>query len=574
MIKSESMKLKNIFLGLACVGVLSACSDNMDYHEYTVYGKDYVFTDFTRTGAFVTNIYSYLDYDIPGLNSLCSACDESEMAITYSSVLDYTNGAWSALNPKSQWGYYSAIRAANYYLAECPDLDFYDQRYDKDYKEQMARFNRYQYEVRLLRAYYYFLLVRAYGDVPFTTKVLTDKEANSLSRTSASEIFKFIVDECDAVASELPITYYGLDGDAAGGTDNPETGRVNRGTALALKARALLYQASPLFNKDNSSELWKEAAEASKEVLDYCAQNNIKLGKYSDLWGADNYKASEMIFVRRVGDMNSPEYYNFPISMENAQAGNCPTQTLVDAYEMKTTGKAWNESESGYDANKPYTNRDPRLGMTVAVNGEKWPSTNPNTLETYVGGRDGLPVPYATPTGYYLKKYLDTTIDISASNSSGGKRHSWITFRLGEFYLNYAEAVFRYFGSADATNNEFTLSARGAVNTIRSRSDVKMPGFSEGMSTADFWAKYKRERMVELAFEGHRFWDVRRWKEGDVFKSITQMRITKNEDATLTYSRVVKSLTWDDKMYFYPIPDSEIRKNSNLMQNEGWSINK
>ena len=248
MINDENMKIRYIFLSLACTLLLGACSDEMNYREYTVYGKDYVFTDFTRTGAFVTNIYSYLDEDLPDLNSMSSACDESEMAVTYSSVLDYTNGAWSALNPKSLWGYYTAIRAANYYLAECPNLNFYDQRYDKDYKEQMARFNRYQYEVRLLRAYYYFLLVRAYGDVPFTTTVLTEDDANSLPRTSASEIFNFIVTECDAVSKELPITYYGLE-DAAGGTDNPETGRVNRGTALALKARTLLYQASPLLIK-------------------------------------------------------------------------------------------------------------------------------------------------------------------------------------------------------------------------------------------------------------------------------------------------------------------------------------
>ena len=124
------MKLKYIFLGLTCMTVLSACTEQMDYHEYTVYDKGYVFSDFTRTGAFVTNVYSSLDSDLPGFASMSSATDESEMAITYSNILDYTNGNWNALNPKSQWGYYSAIRAANYYLAECPNLDFYDQRYD------------------------------------------------------------------------------------------------------------------------------------------------------------------------------------------------------------------------------------------------------------------------------------------------------------------------------------------------------------------------------------------------------------------------------------------------------------
>ena len=99
------MKLKNICLGIACIAVVSACSDKMDYHEYTSYDKDYVFSDFSRTAGFVNNIYSYLDSDLPSYQSLASACDEAEMAVTYSSVLDYTNGAWSALNPKSLWGY-------------------------------------------------------------------------------------------------------------------------------------------------------------------------------------------------------------------------------------------------------------------------------------------------------------------------------------------------------------------------------------------------------------------------------------------------------------------------------------
>lgn len=545
------MKLKNICLGIACIAVVSACSDKMDYHEYTSYDKGYVFSDFSRTAGFVNNIYSYLDTDLPSYQSLASACDEAEMAVTYSSVLDYTNGGWSALNPKSLWGYYSGIRAANFYLAESKDLDFYDLRYAQDYEAQMNRFNRYQYEVRLLRAYYYFLLVRAYGDVPFTVNVLTESEANSLSRTPASEIFDFIINECEEVAPELPVSYSALDNDAAGGS-NPEAGRVTQGTALALKARAALYRASKLFNSGEERELWYEAAVANKAVIDYCTANGIRLGKYTDIWGTDNHQASEMIFVRRIGDTSSPEYANFPVGMENANSGNCPTQTLVDAYESKDNG-----------------DKDPRFGMTIACNGDKWPNTNPTPLETFIGGKNGLPLPYATPTGYYLKKYLDASTDISAESGSGGKRHNWVVFRLGEFYLNYAEAIFRYLGSAGATDNEFRMSACAAVNKVRQRSDVQMPDFPDNISNTEFWQRYKNERMVELAFEQHRFWDVRRWKEGG-FTEIGRMQITKKEDGSFLYERKNKSLVWDDKMYFFPIPVSEIRKNPNLTRNPGW----
>ena len=554
------MKLKNICFGIVCTVALVGCTDKMDYHEYTNYGKEYVFSDFGRTAAFVNNIYSYLDYDLLGTTSLASACDEAEMALNYSNVLDYTNGNWTALNPKSQWNYYTPIRAANYFLENGLNLEFSDLILNQDYEAQMKRYGRYQYEVRLLRAYYYFLLVRAYGDVPFTTKVLTEAEANSLERTPASQVFDFIISECDVVAPQLPVDYSKLDNDAAGGT-NPEAGRVTRGAALALKARASLYCASKLFNDSENRDLYKRAATASVDVINYCGENNITLGKYTDLWGADNWKASEMIFVRRVGDTDDPERTNFPIGMENAKSGNCPTQTLVDAYEMKNGGEP-NQKD-------PYTGRDPRFAMTIAVNGDKWPNTNPNPLEIYTGGRDAAPVPYATPTGYYVKKYVDGATDISASTSSGGKRHSWITFRLGEFLLNYAEATFKYFGSADIKDAELTMTAREAVNKVRKRTGVDMPDFPEGMSSSDFWSRYKNERMVELAFEGHRFWDVRRWKEGG-FTSIGRMLITKNSDDSFTYTRSIKALVWDDKMYFYPIPDSEIRKNPNLKQNPGW----
>lgn len=555
------MKLKNICFSIACVAAMVGCTDKMDYHEYTSYDKEYVFTDFGRTAGYVNNIYSYLDSDLPGTNSVASSCDEAEMALTYSSILNFTNGNWTALNTVSFWGYYSAIRSVNYYLKNAKDLDFYDLRYTEDYEAQMNRYKRYQYEVRLLRAYYYFILVRAYGDVPFTTEILTEAQANSMERTPAAEVFDFIVNECDAVAPELPVDYSKLENDAAGNSEKPENGRVTQGTALALKARALLYRASKLFNENEDKELYKKAAKASLDVINYCNSNGISLGKYTDLWGENNWKASEMIFVRRIGSTNGPEVINFPIGMENANSGNCPTQTLVDAYEMKNGGEP--------DAKNPYAGRDPRFAMTIAVNGDKWPNTNPHPLETYVGGRNASPIPYATPTGYYLKKYVDGSIDISASENSGGKVHSWITFRLGEFLLNYAEAAFKYFGSADSKDAELTMTAREAVNKIRKRTGVDMPEFPEGMSSDNFWKRYKNERMVELAFEGHRFWDVRRWKEGG-FTSIDRMVITKNNDDSFTYTRTTKPLVWDDKMYFYPISDYERRKNPNLTQNPGW----
>jgi hypothetical protein len=242
---------------------------------------------------------------------------------------------------------------------------------------------------------------------------------------------------------------------------------------------------------------------------------------------------------------------------------------MVDAYEMQATGLAWDEAGSGYDAANPYDGRDPRFGMTIVKNGDtKWPSKNTKAIETFYGGVNAEPISGATPTGYYLKKYLDSAIDLSSSSTTKTSRHSWITFRLGEFYLNYAEAAFKYTGSADDAS--LGMSAREAVNVIRSRSDVQMPEFPAGMSADAFWKKYENERMVELAFEGHRFYDLRRWKEGDKLKSITEMKLTKNDDGTITYTRNVVNRTWNEKMYLFPIPQSERMKNPNLTQNPGW----
>ncbi len=558
------MKIKNIALGLASLFVLGGCSDQMNYGEYTNYSEDDILTSFSRVGNFVTNIYGKLDSGFYpyGNAMLASACDEAEYAWSYSSIHDFYNGAWSSTNPKDDvWKTsYTAIRAANLYMRDFIGLTFDGFKYNTDYKDNMERYERYQYEVRFLRAYFYFNLVRQYGDVPFTEDVLTEAEANALKRTPKSQIFDFIVSECDAIADSLPDSYANLAG--------KETGRVTRLAVLALKARMLLYRASPLFTDGvDNKDYWREAAIASMDVINACQAAGRKLVKYTELWGANNWKASEIIFARKIGSTSQLESLNFPIGVEGGNSGNCPTQTMVDAYEMKN-GMKWNEPGSGYDESKPYANRDPRFGYTIAYNGSTWPY---DELQTYVGGANALPIAGGTPTGYYLKKFLDTTVSLNP-NSPSSKPHAWITFRLGEFYLNYAEAIFNYLGSADASDSAagLPMSATEAVNVIRNRSDVKMPVFPEGLTAEEFKKKYINERMVELAFEGHRFWDLRRWKMGDVLKQVDVMTINRNEDGSLTYIRSTKKRIWDDKMYWFPISNTERMINPGLEQNPGW----
>lgn len=573
------MRLKHLFTGSVIGwGLLTACQNQLDYHEYSNYDKDYITENYKNVGGLVTNIYAQLDADWGNYGGamLASACDEAEYVWTSSSVHDFYNGAWSASNGiSSTWSKnYTAIQQCNLYLDEFLGLTFPELRLNSDYEAQMFRYNNYENEVRFLRAYFYFNLVRQYGDVPLVTTVPSTDEVNTLERTPVQEVFRFIEDECDAVVNKIPADYANL-GIYALPDDKPESGRANRLAVLALKARTALYAASPLFNSGQEKDLWKKAAESNKAVIDSCLKYGYKLNSYDQLWGANSYQNKEMIFLcRSQKESNSLEGYNFPIGVEGGKGGNCPTQTLVDAYEMQTTGKLWNEEGSGYSESSgsdPYANRDPRFALTIAKNGDtKWPSYNETPLQIYYGGVNGEPLSGATPTGYYLKKYCDASINLKAS-SSNKKFHSWITFRLGEFYLNYAEAVFRYTGSVEQAlpGDRSPLTAREAVNIVRARAN--MPELRDEVRDPDmFWKRYKNERMVELAFEGHRFWDVRRWKEGELLKSVTFMKITRNSNGTYNYSRQERKRSWDDKMYLFPIPQSERMKNPNLYQNPGW----
>lgn len=573
------MKLNTFLCGVLCLGALSACSEEMDYHEYNNYDEDFVKLNFGNVGGLITNIYSDLDTDFGSYSGavLGAATDEAEYAYSGGAIETFYNGTWSPVNtPAGAWSScYRAISNCNLYLERFTGLTFPELEMNADYKPQMYRYNNYRYEVRCLRAYYYFLLVRQYGDVPFSDHVLTADESNALPRTPAQDIFDYIIAECDAVKDSIIADYANLPADVALPAESPETGRVNRLTVLALKARAALYAASPLFNPTGDKELWHRAALANKELLDAADAAKMKLiDDYTKLWTKNNYKdaTSEIIFGRRADrESSSMETSNFPAGLENCKGGNCPTQNLVDAYEM-VDGKPWDQS-AFYDPANPCANRDPRLAATIAVNGETgWPAWNEAPLETFQGGANGEPVNGGTPTGYYLKKYCQGDIDPRSNSTNKSAYHTWITFRLGEFYLNYAEAVFRYLGSADATSAEFPLSAREAASRTRARKSVNMPPFPTGMSNDEFWTKYKNERMVELAFEGHRFWDIRRWKEADkYFRSITEMKITRQTDGTFAYTRKEVARQWDDKMYFFPIPQADKLKNPNLGQNPGWS---
>lgn len=572
------MKINKLFIGALTMLALASCDEKMEYHEYNIYDKDYITKNFANVGGFMTDIYNTVDYDFGNYSSgamQASATDESMYSKLGNAIEDFYNGGWSPSNAKgSIWNnMYSGIRVCNHVLEQMQGLTFDELILNKDYSQQMHRYQNYQYEARFMRAYFYFALVRQYGGVPLVTSEITAQEANSVSRNTTDEVFDYIISECADIQNKIVADYSNL-GDYSTGTE--ETGRADRLAVLALKARAALYWASPLFNPQNDKERYHNAAKYTKELLDAAeARGKGLTANYADLWSASSFNTptimKEILFGRRYyknasGD-NLVETNNYPVGIEGGNGGNCPTQNLVDAYDMKTTGLSINDAGSGYDAANPYANRDPRLAATVAVNGDQWPTyAGAALLETFQGGINGEPLTGATPTGYYLKKLCNGAISLASNSKLTESRHTWLTFRMGEFYLNYAEAVYKYLGDADATSPEFPMSAREAANKTRERAG--MPGLS---TSGDFWTRLCNERFVELAFEGHRFWDVRRWKEADkYFKNIVEMKLTKNADGSITYRRQNVSRQWSEKMYFFPIPQSELLKNPNLTQNPGW----
>jgi hypothetical protein len=573
-----NIKFKYIFTA-CCLALLTSCSD-LDYSEVTTADKEYIYSSPTRVSGLVTNVYAHVQYDLGMFDGAmkASATDESDYTNSLSDIHTFYNGSWNPITPMEEtWSNnYSGIAQANNFLEEIDRIyeSLEEYRYNvtvSPYENLRKQFELYEYEVRFLRAYFYFELVKTYGDVPLVTKVLTNAEANDLTRTPYSEVFDFIVEECDAIADNLPLTYEE--------EPNQQINRVNRITVLALKARTLLYKASPLFNPSGDVTLWEDAARANKLVIDFAPLSGVELGKYSELSGSKSYSNPEMIWIRGTGTPdenrnNSVEQFNFPIGVENGEGGNCPTQSLVDVYEFKsgpnageTFGDVWADNTFNLSDN-PYDGLDPRFEMTVVKNGDIWPSYVGEPVEIFEGGTNAPPKYGATRTGYYLRKLCDPNANISTNNPSP-QRHNYILFRLGEFYLNYAEAIYHTTGSANAAG-EFGMTANEAINVIRSRSDVEMPDFDADDN--EFLNRYMNERMVELAFEDHRFWDVRRWKKGaDFFASVKTVDLDLSGSESIVATRDEITRGWDDKYYFFPIPFSEIQKNPKLDQNPGWN---
>ena len=558
---------------------------------------------FDNLKAFGMGVYNYLPHfnGYGGHAMLAAASDEADYA-RFGAIQNFNIGAWGPFNnPDDVFGdYYKAIRHANLFLektVDFPKMIVQDTISNKlAYIGNVDDFTKLRAEVRFLRAFYYMELIKRYGGVPLITKTLTPEEAFGLKRNSFQECVDFIVSECDAVYDDLTNHYinYGIPAGATvgrgdGGTDNNRLGRIEKPAARALKVRALLYAASPLHNSANDVQKWELAAAAAQQLFSdpNCAHVNMLNSNYKDLFTSQNTTnnltprkgANSGIIMTRPFDKASDafEKANYPVGMTNGgQGATCPSQNLVNAFEMKTTGKPITDPASGFDPANPYSNRDPRLSWVVVVNGSTMGNNTNNTarvVESFMGGADGIGAKTgATTTGYYLRKMNVENFDLTKANS---KPKAWVLMRYAEVLLNFAEAMNEAYGpdaKPTVNNTPFTRSAREAVNLVRTR--ATMPALPAGLSQSEMRERIRNERRVELCFEEHRFFDVRRWKIAEQTERapLLGMRVTKNANNTYSYSEfTVEQRVFDPKMYLYPIPYEEIAKmGGNLVQNTGW----
>jgi starch-binding outer membrane protein, SusD/RagB family len=351
----------------------------------------------------------------------------------------------------------------------------------------------------------------------------------------------------------------------------------------------LLFAASPLNNPGNNAAKWELAAAAGQQLFTdpNCAHVNFLNANYKDLFMAQNTTnnltprkgANSGIILTRPFALNTNvlERANYPVGMLNGGEGaTCPSQNLVDAFEMRTTGKPITDPTSGYDPLNPYANRDQRLGWIVVLNGSTMglnTNNTPRTVLSYEGSLDGIGAKVgATTTGYYLRKMCVENYNLTLG---GTRAKSWVLMRYAEVLLNFAEALNEAFGPEAKPSLGGAVaarSAREALNLVRVRAG--QPAIASGITQADFRQRVRNERRVELAFEEHRFFDVRRWKIAEQTESapLTGMRVSLTSPGVFNYqSFVVEPRVFNAKMYLYPIPFAEISKSNGMIsQNPGW----
>lgn len=567
---------------------LTACQDDgaglLDKAESGDITEEQIFADGALAKRFLNNVYSRLPkgYSRFGATNpvyLGVTTDEGQQAHLglLTQALWFNNGTWNAANPTELPGwkfYWTAIRPANKIIENMHKVPLNDQEnITEETKLQMIA------EARMLRAVFYSELLKAYGGVPIIKRQLTQFDDELYTpRSTFDQTVEFIVSECDSCALILPANNRV--------SDPVNFGRMTSMAAKALKARVLLYAARPLFNDpDNSNrivagaydpEKWARAAVAGWEAINFAEANDYAL--YIDSDTKESYRklfisratSEEIITFIRASKHRECEARQLPLRFHNTgkdKGGGytLPSLNLVESYEMKN-GMNIYQSGSGWDPQNPYVNRDQRFYSSIYYNQSKYKTYTYEIYDKEPGSNVTPGVDFFTDvvnTGFYLRKFIDETIN----PNNGAAFHNHLFLRYAEVLLNYAEAANKAYGP-DVDHFGDGKTAKWAVDQVRAR--ALQPPLPSGLSVDSMYVRIKNERMVELAFEEHRFYDCRHWKEEKAFNHVKLQTVTKDDNGVFKYGEAVRSRVFRaPTMYLLPIPIDDI-SNAGYIQNPGW----
>lgn len=540
-------KYLSIIAAALLMGSFSSCSDFLDRYPLEELSDESFWKTEKDAEMAVSNLYNVLPtWDVDeAINS-----DDAVHGIKWAAgnqskgVYDPSDYGWS--------GEYGYIRQANLILEKIQEMDLSEDAYKK--LEGQARF---------FRAYTYFTLIRSFGAVPYIDKPLELTDVENITRTPKDEVYAKVMEDFDIAIADLPVQW-----------DETNSGRITKGAAMAMKARAALY-----YNN------WQTAMDEAKKVMDlgqYELYDKDNTGRYKELFWEVADGCDEFILSVQY---NAPTRTHYLIGWECfptlGWGGLNPTQSLVDAFEDINGAPIANSTI--YDSTNPFANRDPRLEVNVLHDGETMYGVTIKVAPLSSSGNTGIGQHGdATATGYYQQKWLDPSIDPQSTGWDMGK--DWVVIRYAEVLLTYAEA-----------KNELSPldpSAFDAVNQVRRR--VGMPDLQNTDPTKptycgtqdDLRKRIWNEWRVEFALEGgKRQWDIRRWGiakdvlnapfEGLRYTLVDDPNAPKGDNGKkcILYVGEPLKLTgshYEDHNYLLPIPQTEIDLNPKLERNPGY----
>jgi hypothetical protein len=571
-----------LFLGL--VTVHSSCKKNsfLDQTVTTSLDEGTTFSDSSNAMQFLNNIYVNIGFATDprrftqlGANwggGLEAASDEAEgpNAASTNGFIQFATGSVNpTIVPNDAWRIcYTNIRAVNQFLKHIAVIPF-----NSALKTQVAA------EARFLRAWYYTMLMQHYGGVPLIGDTIYASADNiNVKRNTWGECVNYVLTELEAAGAVLPATWSGA-----------QYGRASRGACLAVKARVLLFAASPLFNNgglaggntalasivaypDGDPNRWKLAADAARAVIALNAyqlyvDSTSKPGELGFGFQALFTKRynTEYILNRMMGDNKYLESL-WDVPSRGGSGGSFPYQEMVDAFPM-SNGLNITDAASGYDPNNPYRNRDPRLGYTIMHDSTlrvTFGTNQPSPVQLYINtavtpavASSGDAVYKGTPTGLYIYKMVDPNV---INNSVGNTTRVLPLIRYAEVVLNFAEATNEVQGP--------TAEVYQSIEAIRQRAGLRPWQLPTGLNRDQMRAIIQNERRLELAFEGFRFWDVRRWMIAEQTDNGNMHGMEVNRGPGVVYKPFpVRKHNFTKAMYLWPLPLSEIAKSPELLQN-------